>query len=109
MGFLIYTYVEHINWINKSNINLVRINLKYDSFLSDINTYQSRLIKLKNDYFIRYKKANRIFWYSTFIHKNSDNMYHITIDLIDDNKLREKLNRKYIPFNREYSLNLLLK
>jgi hypothetical protein len=101
--------VEHINWINKSNIHLVRINLKYDSFLSDINLYQSRLVKFDNEYFIRYKKSNKIFWYSTYIHKISKDYYHITIDLIDDDKLRNRLNRKYIPFNREWSLNLLLK
>jgi hypothetical protein len=100
--------MEHINWINKSNISLVRINLKYDSFLSDIDIYQSRLIRLKGEYYIRYKKGNKIFWYSTFIHKISDSFYHITIDLIDDDKLRNKLNRKYIPFNREWSLNLIL-
>lgn len=100
--------MEHINWINKSNISLVRINLKYDSFLSDIDIYQSRLIRLKGEYYIRYKKSNKIFWYSTFIHKISDSFYHITIDLIVDKKLRNKLNRKYIPFNREWSLNLIL-
>jgi hypothetical protein len=101
--------MKHIDWLNKSNINLLRINLKNDTFLSDINLYKTRLILFKEEYFIRYKKGNKVYWYLTFIHKISDGYYHLTIDIIDDEKSRNKLNRKYIPFNRDYSLNLLLK
>lgn len=100
--------MEHIDWLNKSNINLLRINLKNDTFLSDVDLYETRLILFKNQYFIRYKKSNKIYWYLTSIHKISGSCYYLTIDTINDEKIRNRLNRKYIIFNRDYSLNLLL-
>ena len=101
--------MQHIDWIKKSNINLVRINLKYDTFLSDIELVGARLIKIKDDFLVRYKIGKKIFWYSVFIHKISNGFYHFSIiDKIEDDKYRTSLNRKYIRFNRDYNLNLLL-
>jgi hypothetical protein len=101
--------MEHVDWIKKSNINLVRINLKYDTFLSDIELVVARLIKIKNDFLVRYKIGKKIFWYSVFIHKISNGFYHFSIiNKIEDDKYRTSLNRKYIRFNRDYNLNLLL-
>jgi hypothetical protein len=97
-----------MSWIKKSKINLIRLNLKYDSFLSDIDTYQSRLIKIGSEHFIRYKKKNKIYWYYAFIHGIYGDYYHITVDLMDNDKLRNKLNRKYISFNRDYNIDILL-
>jgi hypothetical protein len=102
--------MQHIDWIKKSNINLVRINLKYHTFLSDIDLVGARLIKIKGDYLVRYKIGKNIFWYSVFIHKISNGFYHFSIiDKIEEDKYRKSLNRKYIRFNRDYNLNLLLK
>jgi hypothetical protein len=101
--------MQHIDWIKKSNINLVRINLKYDTFLSDIELVGARLIKIKDDFLVRYKIGKKIFWYSVFIHKISNGFYHFSIiNKIEDDKYRTSLNRKYTIYNREDKLNQLL-
>lgn len=100
-------FMKHIDWLKSSNINLIKVNLRYDTLLCDIDLYQTRLISLNGEYFIRYKKGRKIFWYKSYLHKTSNGFYYLTLEIINDEKIRNKLNRKYIVFNRDYILSSL--
>jgi hypothetical protein len=102
--------MEHIDWLNSDNIVVVRTNLIIDTFLDDIRNekcQQLRIISWKKVYYIRYKIRAKVYWYEVFLHKKDSN-YYLTPKLIEDKKFKDKINRKYLAFNRDWVINEIL-
>jgi hypothetical protein len=108
----------HIDWLNPDRINLLRINLRKDTFIDDIQCKkceQFRLLESDGRTYIRYTLGRKIYWYLVYLHKTYKNIkgnhYYISVDYINndsDKSLRNKLNYRYKIFNREYNINLIL-
>lgn len=100
----------HIDWLRPEDVHIVRTNLKPDTFLDDIKNQkceQLRLIKITNTYYIRYKLGRKVFWWQVFLHSKK-NIYYLTPTEITDKNLKDKMNRKYLKFNRNWLIDKLL-
>lgn len=101
--------MEHIDWLNPENINVLRVNLNMDSFLDDIKNkkyQQLRLVKHEGYYYVRYKLSKRVFWYEVSIHSFGD--YLLTPRKQLTGKIKDSINRKYLTFNRDWVINEIL-
>ena len=100
--------MEHIEWLDPERVNVIRISLKIDTFLDDIKNkkcQQLRIIKEGDFHYVRYKLGRKIYWYKVGIHSFVD--YLMTPTEITG-KEKEKLNRKYLSFNRDWAISSIL-
>lgn len=101
--------MEHIDWLDPEKTNILRTNLNMDTFLDDIKNkkcQQLRLVKHEGYYYVRYKLSTKIHWYEVSVHSFSNYLFTPKINL--SGKFKDKLNRKYLTFNRDWIINEIL-
>jgi len=105
--------MEHRDWLHPDHIILAnsKKSVAYQDFTKHMrsrNFQDLRLLKVKDDNFIRYQFDNTVFWYTALILQIKDKDYYIDLHplLYGEDK---QLEKNYITLNREEKLNKLLK
>lgn len=105
--------MEHVDWLHPDHIILAnpKKSVTYQDFTKHMrsrNFQDLRLLKIKEDNFIRYQFDSGVFWYTALILQIKGKDYYIDLHplLYDKDKQLEKI---YITLNREEKLNKLLK
>jgi hypoxanthine phosphoribosyltransferase len=109
--------MEHIDWLHPDHIILANSSTSptYKEFTKDMRSREFnrlRMIRYKEDFFIRYVIDDKQKWYWCSILQQKVKDYYISVNRILDSKSgwsHDELEQCYIKFNREDNLNQLLK
>jgi hypothetical protein len=102
--------MEHVDWLHPDHIILSNSSTSsdYKNFTDDMrsnNFSRLRMLKIKNDLFIRYVINSDKKWYGCSILQQRGKDYYIFIN----SKIQDlELEKSYIKFNREDNLNEIL-
>ncbi len=103
--------MKHVDWLHPDHIILSNPSTSsdYKNFTNDMrsnNFSRLRMLKIKNDLFIRYVINNDKKWYGCSILQQRGKDYYIFINTLCKDF---ELEKYYIKFNREDNLNEILK
>ena len=103
--------MEHIDWLHPDHIILANPSTSptYKEFTKDMRSREFsrlRMLKHKEDFYIRYLIDNKPKWYWCSILQQKGKDYYFSVSKILDISSSEQ---SYIKFNREDNLNQLLK
>ena len=109
--------MEHIDWLHPDHIILGNSSKSsdYKEFTKDMRSREFsrlRMLKYKEDFFIRYIIDNKQKWYLCIILQQKGKDYYLSVNRILDPKNGwsiDELEQCYLKFNREDNLNQLLK
>ena len=103
----------HVDWLHPDHIILAnsKKSSAYQAFTRHMrsrNFKDLRLLKIKDEHFIRYQLDGDVFWYSALILQIRDKDYYIDLNILLYGEDKQ-LEKTYVTLNREEKLNKLLK
>lgn len=105
--------MKHVDWLHPDHIILAnsKKSISYQEFTKHMrsrNFQNLRLLRVKDDYFVRYQFDGDVFWYTAMMLQVKGKDYYIDVNLLLYGEDKQ-LEKNYIPLNREEKLNKLLK